>query len=115
DGRRQAGRRRRAARRTDARHAGRNADDGRREAERADGGVVADGIRDSGFGRNAVVNQEQERTLLRRRILGWGLACELVDGSVDIGRDLVLAVSAAGRDVALVEGMDNLTQVLKTA
>ena len=61
------------------------------------------------------MSQEQERTLLRRQILGWGLACELVDGSVDIGRDLVLAVSAAGRDVALVEGMDNLTQVLKTA
>ena len=61
------------------------------------------------------MNQEQERTLLRRRILGWGLACELVDGSVDIGRDLVLATSATGRDLALVEGMDNLTQVLKTA
>jgi phage baseplate assembly protein W len=61
------------------------------------------------------VNQEQERKLLQRRLLGWGLTCALIDGGVDLGRDLVLAASGAGRDFAVVEGMDNLGQVLQTA
>jgi hypothetical protein len=61
------------------------------------------------------VNQEQERKLLRRRLLGWGLACEPAEGPLDIGRDLVFVVREGGRDLALVEGMDNLSQVLTTA
>jgi len=61
------------------------------------------------------VNQEQERQLVRRRLLGWGLACELTEGALDIGRDLAFTTGAGGRDLALVEGMDNLGQVLKTA
>jgi phage baseplate assembly protein W len=61
------------------------------------------------------VNQEQERKLLRRRLLGWGLAFEPTEGSLDIGRDLVLVAGGSGRDFKLVEGMDNLGQVLKAA
>jgi phage baseplate assembly protein W len=61
------------------------------------------------------VNQEQERKLLQRSLLGWGLACEPTDGSFDIGRDLVLVADDSGRDVKVVEGMDNLGQVLQTS
>jgi len=61
------------------------------------------------------VNQDQERNLLRRRLLGFGLACEPTDGSLDIGRDLVLVADDSGRDFKVVEGMDNLGQVLQTA
>jgi phage baseplate assembly protein W len=61
------------------------------------------------------VNQAQERNLLRRRLLGFGLACELTDASLDIARDLVLVADDSGRDFKLVEGMDNLGQVLQTA
>ena len=61
------------------------------------------------------MNQEQERQLVRRRLLGWSLACELTEGALDTGRDLAFTTGAGGRDLALVEGMDNLGQVLKTA
>lgn len=58
---------------------------------------------------------EHERQLLRRRLLGWGLACEPILPGVDIGRDLALSRGPNGLDFARVEGMDNLTQVLTIA
>jgi phage baseplate assembly protein W len=63
------------------------------------------------------MNQETERKLIRRRLLGIGLACQPIAGGVDIGRDIVLVASGtpAVRDLALVEGMDNLGQSLAIA
>jgi hypothetical protein len=53
---------------------------------------------------------------LRRRALGWGLACEPVDPGGDVGRDLVLRDRGDGvRDLACVQGPDNLAQGLVMA
>ena len=52
-----------------------------------------------------------DRDLLRRRVLGRGLACEPIAPGLDLGRDLRLA----GGDLATVEGIDNLNQVLALA
>ena len=60
------------------------------------------------------MNLELEKQL-RRRILGWGLACNPIYPSLDIGRDLEMTVGANGRDFVRVEAMDNLGQSLEIA
>ena len=55
-----------------------------------------------------------ERDVLARRLLGWGLACPLIF-DFDIGRDLAFAAGPRGRDLALVSGVDNLSQGLSIA
>src|SRR5438105_9587841 len=56
----------------------------------------------------------QERDLLRRRLLGWDLATAPVLPGADIGRDLVLTAGPA-IDFQRVVGMDNLAQALTHA
>lgn len=60
-------------------------------------------------------DRELQLENLRRRALGWGLACEMVDPGVDIGRDLVLADRAGRQDFAIVDGVANLGQSLQIA
>lgn len=58
------------------------------------------------------------RELVRRKLLGWGLACEeTLPHGTDIGRDLVLGPPDADGlvDFAQVEGTDNLGQSLTVA
>lgn len=52
---------------------------------------------------------------LRRRVLGWGIACTPVAPGVDIGQDLEMIVGENGRDFARVEAIDNLNQSLEIA
>jgi hypothetical protein len=54
-------------------------------------------------------------TALRRRALGWSLECPLIEPGADVGRDLVLRAGPAGRDLGVIEGVDNLTQGLGIA
>ena len=62
----------------------------------------------------ALATPQQE--LVRKRLLGWGLACDETMPGVDLGRDLVLAKDANGAvDFARVEGIDNLGQSLTIA
>ncbi len=63
------------------------------------------------------MDPEREQTILRRKLLGFGLLCAPTQGALDLGRDLVLAPGGDGstRDFALVEGMDNLGQALTVA
>jgi phage baseplate assembly protein W len=57
-----------------------------------------------------------ERDLVRRRLLGWSVACEPIFPGVDLGRDLVLAPDAEGRlDFGQVESVDALSQSLSLA
>jgi hypothetical protein len=56
-----------------------------------------------------------EQDLRRRKLLGTGLACRPVDSGLDIGRDLALSRGPGGLDLAVVDGMDNLTQCLEVA
>jgi hypothetical protein len=60
---------------------------------------------------------ERERAILRRRLLGFGLLCASTQGASDLGRDLVLTPGGDGatRDLALIEGVDNLGQALAVA
>lgn len=60
------------------------------------------------------MNQELEQQL-RRRILGWGLACKPIFPALDLGRDLEMTAGVNGRDFAHVESMDNLSQSLEIA
>ncbi len=62
-----------------------------------------------------MTDQDQERQLLRRRALGWGLRCDEIAPGVDLGRDLGLARGPSGLDFARVEGMANLSQDLSIA
>jgi hypothetical protein len=62
-----------------------------------------------------MADSAHELRLLRRRLLGWGLACREIMPGADLGRDLELASGDGGRDLARVEGMDNLTQDLSIA
>ena len=55
-----------------------------------------------------------EREILRRRLLGQGLACPQVSND-DLGRDLALVVGPNGLDLARVSGVDNLAQGLRIA
>jgi phage baseplate assembly protein W len=61
------------------------------------------------------MDPERERDILRRRLLGFGLLCAPTQGALDLGRDLVLAPGADGRDFVLIEGLDNLGQALTVA
>ncbi len=56
-----------------------------------------------------------EREALRKRILGWSAACDLIDPGTDIGRDLRLAEGTNGLDLARIEGVANLNQSLSIA
>lgn len=67
------------------------------------------------------MNLELEQQL-RRRILGWGLACEKIQKDLDIGRDLRLEKGPNGLDLARVDATrpnkdkeDNLGQCLSIA
>ena len=64
-----------------------------------------------------LTQQQQQRELVRRAVLGWSLACTEILPGIDLGRDLVLAPPAADGsvDFALVEGVDNLGQSLTIA
>jgi len=58
---------------------------------------------------------EQERELLRRKVLGSGLACAEIMPGQDIGRDLVMQSGPDGVGLSMVAGMDNLVQDLSIA
>jgi phage baseplate assembly protein W len=63
-----------------------------------------------------MASEELEREQVRRRLLGWSLACPETEPGADLGRDLALATNADGKiDLALVESMDNLAQSLTVA
>ncbi len=62
-----------------------------------------------------MIDLEREQQLLRRRTLGWGLACEEIFPGVHLGRDLKLTAGDEGVDFARVEGIDNLNQDLTIA
>jgi phage baseplate assembly protein W len=63
-----------------------------------------------------VAQQQQQQELVRRAVLGWGLACPEILPGVDLGRDLELVPADDGSvDFALVEGIDNLGQSLTVA
>jgi phage baseplate assembly protein W len=53
--------------------------------------------------------------LRRRLLLGKGLVCAPVEPGLDVGRDLTVVGGPRGRDLATVDGMDNLTQCLAIA
>jgi hypothetical protein len=63
------------------------------------------------------VDPERERSILRRRLLGFSLLCEPTEGPHDLARDLVLGPSGDGstRDFVRVEGVANLGQALTVA
>ena len=56
------------------------------------------------------MDAEAQKNLIRRRLLGRGLALTTVG---DLGRDLTMR--ADGTDLVIVDGVDNLAQVLATA
>ncbi len=69
-----------------------------------------------------MIDQKQEQQLLRRRLLGWGLACEKIQKDLDIGRDLRMEIGQNGLDFAQVDAThfnkdkeDNLGQSLSIA
>lgn len=69
-----------------------------------------------------MIDQELEKQLLRRRLLGWGLACEAIQKDLDIGRDLRMEMGSNGLDFAQVDTTrlnkdreDNLGQSLSIA
>jgi len=63
-----------------------------------------------------VANIDDQRRLQRRRLLGFSFLCQPAQGPLDHARDLVLAPTGTGaRDLALVEGIDNLGQALTVA
>ena len=57
---------------------------------------------------------EQERDIVRRRLLGWDIASAPVLPGLDVGRDIVLSAGPAV-DTATVSGLDNLNQALTHA
>jgi phage baseplate assembly protein W len=60
------------------------------------------------------MNLELEQQL-RRRILGWGLACDPIYPGLDLGQDLKMTVSPNRKDFACVEAINNLSQSLEIA
>src|SRR5687768_11418752 len=64
--------------------------------------------------RRPMIDPEREREIVRRRLLGQGLACTPVT-SFDVGRDLELVPGPHGLDLARVSGIDNLGQALAIA
>jgi phage baseplate assembly protein W len=61
------------------------------------------------------MTEDLDRALLRRRALGWSLACPQIAPGTDLGRDLVLAHGPGGTDLARVEALDALDQSLAIA
>jgi phage baseplate assembly protein W len=59
-----------------------------------------------------MIERERERELLRRRLLGRGLACDPIAPGVDLGRDLRVTQGTDGTDFAMVDGIYNLGQSL---
>jgi phage baseplate assembly protein W len=59
----------------------------------------------------------QEREIVRRRLLGWSVACPRIDPGGDLGRDLVLEADPGTGlvDLAHVEKLDALGQSLELA
>src|SRR4029453_14281213 len=62
-----------------------------------------------------MADPEREREIVRRRVLGFSLACPQIAPGTDLGRDLVLATGPDGLDLAQVEKVDALTQSLEIA
>jgi phage baseplate assembly protein W len=64
-----------------------------------------------------MASEQQERAQVRRKLLGWSVACGRTDPGLDLGRDLELVTDpATGQvDLARVEGIDNLAQSLTVA
>jgi hypothetical protein len=62
-----------------------------------------------------MADETSDRGLRRRRLLGRGLACPLIEPGADVGRDLVLAAGPAGLDLAVLSGAGNLDQCLAVA
>ena len=60
------------------------------------------------------MDPEREREILRRRLLGQGLACRPFS-SFALGRDLELIAGPRGFDLRQVSGIDNLGQALEIA
>ncbi len=60
------------------------------------------------------VSSSREGAALERRVLGHGIALAPV-GAGGIGHDLVFTSGADGRDLAVVEGAENLAQCLAVA
>jgi hypothetical protein len=60
-------------------------------------------------------NTQATLELLRARLLGWGLEFTPIFPGMDLARDLTLARSATGLDLALVRSFDNLSQGLEVA
>jgi phage baseplate assembly protein W len=56
-----------------------------------------------------------ERLARQQRLLGWGLAFEPVLPGLDLARDVAFTAGPNGRDLAVVRGLDNLTQSLSVA
>jgi len=56
-----------------------------------------------------------QQDLLRRRVLGRGLACPEIVPGLEVSRDLRLEEGPNGLDLAQVEGIDNVTQALAIA
>jgi phage baseplate assembly protein W len=61
------------------------------------------------------MTEDLDRALLRRRALGWSLACPQISPGIDLGRDLQLAAGDSGTDLARVEALDALDQSLSIA
>jgi hypothetical protein len=60
-----------------------------------------------------VAEERVEREQVRRRLLGWSVACEPIFPGLDLGRDLVFAGGGgAPLDLARVESIDALGQSL---
>jgi phage baseplate assembly protein W len=62
-----------------------------------------------------MADPQQEREIIRRRLLGVALACPQIAPGTDLGRDLVLKKGPTGVDLARVEKVDALTQSLEIA
>ncbi|HEX7245273.1 MAG TPA: hypothetical protein VF245_06900 [Solirubrobacterales bacterium] len=61
------------------------------------------------------MSETPDRELLRRRALGWSLACTEIAAGLELGRDLELSGGGAGADLARVEGVEALEQSLAIA
>lgn len=58
---------------------------------------------------------DQQKDPLRRRVLGWGVACAPAEANADIGRDIRFVTTNGLIDLACVELIDNLGQSLSIA
>jgi hypothetical protein len=59
---------------------------------------------------------DMQKEQLRQRVLGWGVACDLMDPAGDIGRDIRFRPGPNGLiDLTRVDTIDNLGQSLSIA